>query len=91
MATKEENRKMRALGEYLDKKLKNIYGRETGFFICVCPFVGDNEDEFPDGVIADYLSNCKREDGIAWMKGTVKRFEENDGIHWEGSDDGSIN
>lgn len=73
MATQVQEKEIRELAKKLEKLLTKVYGYKKAYFLCV----GDFEN--PDSV-ADYVSNSQRETGIAWMKGTIERFESGQSI-----------
>lgn len=71
MSKQEED--LRAVAEGLTEALEMLYGKKMGFFLCVSPF-DENQD------VADYIANVAREDGIAWVRETVERLENNEDI-----------
>lgn len=73
MSLPEREGKVRDLAHTIERELFLIYGVEMGFFLNTSPCGGS-------GGIADYISNCERESGIAWMKETIERLENNEEI-----------
>lgn len=69
MGTPAQERGVRALAERIAEGLELIYGQEMGFYLVTSPL--GNTDE----TISDYIGNCSRETGIAWMEETVKRLK----------------
>lgn len=70
--------KLRALAKLNEDMLRDIYGVKMGFFLVVSPI---NRDMIKQpSAIADYIGNCRREDGIEWMKETIERFEKREDI-----------
>jgi len=64
---------LRALAEGISEVLPKIYKKEMGFMLVVSPFGEDSP-------IADYIGNCKREDGIEWLRETADRLEQGQDI-----------
>lgn len=69
MATLVQEQALKDLGHKIKRQLKKAYGTDMGFFLLVTPF-----NEKP-GQVADYISNVRREDGVATLRDTADRLE----------------
>ena len=55
------------LALHIDVQLKQLYGKEMGFYL-ICSPLGDSEKR------ADYIGNCTRESATEWLLETVERW-----------------
>jgi len=64
----DKNEVFRQMAKMLERRLESIYGKEMAFLLLIA------EKNEPGESRADYVSNGRRIDCIAWMQETVARF-----------------
>jgi hypothetical protein len=67
-----DKKQLTQICKFVDKKLKILYGQQTGFFICMAPFELMQQNDSR----ADYTSNVSRDVALIWLAETCDRLIE---------------